>query len=77
MPERHDSARVIRPAAGTRPLGMTRTARRFIAYVVPGRPRPPEGVPVREYRGTGHDMTGDPCYCGTANCPAARKDNRA
>lgn len=77
MPERNGGARVIRPAAGTRPLGTTRGDFRFVAYVVPGGPRPPAGTPVREYAGTGHDMTGDPCYCGTVNCPAVRKGDHA
>ncbi len=59
MPERHTDALVIRPAAATRPLGMTRGQLPRIPYI---------------YQGTGHDMTGAVCYCGKPRCPADRKD---
>ncbi len=55
MPERHTDALVIRPAAATRPLGMTRASLPRKDYV---------------YRGTGHDMTGQGCSCGEPRCPA-------
>ncbi len=59
MPELHSNALVIRPAATTRPLGMTRASLPRIPYI---------------YRGTGHDAFGN-CQCGEAGCPAERKDS--
>lgn len=55
MPERHSDVLVIRPAAGSRPMGMDRASLPRHDYA---------------YRGTGHDMTGQGCYCGKPRCPA-------